>query len=116
MSTLKQIQLPDGQVIFARIATPEPSGGDDEAAHDVGFTSKVYKLAGDQLTNLAGAVVKNVRDSVCQYEADEVTVDFGIEISATSGTAISALAEIGGTASIVVHLTWRGDKAPEPGE
>jgi len=115
MSTIKQIELPDGQVIFARISGPDPSA-DDEAAHDVGFTGKVYKLAGDQLTNLAGAVVKNVRDAVRQYEADEVTVDFGIELSATSGTAISALAEICGTASVVVHLTWRCDKGPEPAE
>jgi Trypsin-co-occurring domain 1 len=114
MSTITQIQLPDGQVIYARISGQVPSAGDDDIAHDVGFTEKIPKLASEQLTKLAEGVVSNVRQAVSQFDADEVSIDFGIEFTGKTGRVIGVLAEVGGTASVVLHLTWRGDKGPPP--
>ena len=42
-------------------------------------------------------------------------MDFGIEFTGKTGRVIGVLAEVGGTAGIVVHLTWRGGKGPAPG-
>ena len=110
MSTITQIRLPDGQVIHARVSGQVPSADGDDAAHDVGFGDKIPELAGEQLTKLTEGVVNNVRDAVSQYEADEISIDFGIELTAKTGRVIGVLAEVGGTASIVVHLTWRGQQ------
>jgi Trypsin-co-occurring domain 1 len=114
MSTITQIQLPDGQVIYARVSGQVPSANSDDIAHDVGFTDKIPKLASDQLTKLAEGVVTNVRDAVSQFEADEVSIDFGIEFTGKTGRVIGVLAEVGGTANVVLHLTWRGGTGPAP--
>jgi hypothetical protein len=112
MSTITPVQLPDGQVIYARVSGQVPSVGGDDIAHDVGFTDKIPKLASEQLTKLAEGVVNNVREALNQFDADEVSMDFGIEFTGKTGRVIGVLAEVGGTSSIVVHLTWRGDKGP----
>ncbi len=116
MSAITQIQLPDGQVIYARVSAQVPFADGDDTPGDVGFGDKIPKLASEQLIKLTEGVVNNVRRAVSQYEADEVSIDFGIELSAKSGRVIGVLAEVGGTASVVVHLTWRGGQDPAPEE
>ena len=44
MSTITQIQLPDGQIIYARVSGQVPSADGDDIAHDVGFTDKIPSL------------------------------------------------------------------------
>jgi hypothetical protein len=107
VTEIAQIQLPDGQVIWARL------GGRDgqDAPRDVGFGERAKVFAVEEFSGLAGAVIDNVRGALRHYQADEVSVDFGIELSLRSGKVISALAEIGATSSIVVHLSWTGTSA-----
>jgi len=114
MSTITQIQLPDGEIIYARVSGQMPSATADDIAHDVGFSDKIPKLASEQLTKLAEGVVNNVREAVSQFEADEVSIDFGIELTGKTGRVIGVLAEVGSTASVILHLTWRGGKGPAP--
>ena len=116
MSTITQIQLPDGQIIYARVSGQVPSADGGDTAHDVGFTDKIPKLASEQLTKLTEGVVTNVREAVSQFDADEVSIDFGVEFTGKTGRVIGVLAQVGGTASIVLHLTWRGGKASAPRE
>jgi hypothetical protein len=101
MSEITRVELADGEVIWARVSG-QPQ------ARDVGFDQVTEKLTA-QIAKLAGAVVKTVREAVGDEQADEISVDFGVELSAKSGRVIGVLAEVGGTASIVVHLTWRGE-------
>jgi Trypsin-co-occurring domain 1 len=112
MSTITQIQLPDGQIIYARVSGQVPSAGGDDTAHDVGFGDKIPVLAREQLTKLAEGVVSNMLEAVRQYDADEVSIDFGVEFTAKTGRVIGVLAEVGGNASVVVHLTWRDQQHP----
>jgi hypothetical protein len=108
VAAITQIRLPDGQVIWARL------GGED-GPRDVSFGERVRVLAAAEFSRLAGAVIDNVRDALDQYGADEISVDFGIELSVQSGKVIGALAQVGGTSSIVVHLTWKGQPdSPAP--
>jgi hypothetical protein len=100
MSEIMRVELSDGEVIWARV-------GGQPQARDVGFDERIAKMAADEFSKLAGSVVETVRSAISDQEADEVSVDFGIELSAKSGKVIGVLAEVGGTSSIVVHLTWR---------
>jgi hypothetical protein len=117
MSTITPIQLPDGQVIYARVSGQVPAAAsDDDSAHDVGFADQIPKLATRQLTALAEGVVTNIREAVSQFDADEVSMDFGVEFSGKTGRVIAVLAEVGGTASVVLHLTWRSRTEPTAGK
>jgi hypothetical protein len=102
MSEITEIELSDGQTIYARV-TPAAAGD----AHDVGFGDAIPKLAADQVVKLIDHAVGTVRAAVEHYDADEVSIDLGIELAAKSGRVVGVLAEVGGTASVVVHLTWR---------
>jgi len=115
MSTITEIELPDGQVVYARV-TAAPDGGPpatDDDAHDVGFGDVIPKLATGQLVKLIDHAVGTVRQAVQHYGADEVTIDLGVELAAQSGRVIGVLAEVSGTASVVVHLTWRPPEEPQ---
>ena len=107
MSTT-QIQLPDGQLIYARVSGQVPSAG----RHDIAFAEAIPKLASEQLTKLAEGegVATKIREAVSHFDADEVSIDFGIEFTGKTGRVIGVLAEVGGTASIVLHLIWQGGK------
>ncbi len=74
---------------------------------DVGFADRTKALVTQELTRTVRAVVDNLRGALDEYDADEVSIDFGIELSAKSGQVLSVLAETGATASVTVHLTWK---------
>jgi Trypsin-co-occurring domain 1 len=100
MSEIRQLRLPGGEVIWARI-------GGQAGPRDVGFDDRIAELAAGEVAKLASSVITTVRDAVKEHDAAEISVDFGIELSAKSGKVLGVLAEVGGTSSIVVHLTWR---------
>jgi hypothetical protein len=102
---IAEVALPDGQVILARVtAGPE--------ARDIAFR-KGGQLLLEGLSRTVHAVVDNLHEAVHRHRPDEVSVEFGIELSARSGKVVSVLAEAGATSSITVQLTWR---RPEPVE
>jgi hypothetical protein len=104
MAEIVLVRLPDGQEIWARVS------GDD-GPEDIGFGDRARALAAQNVNQLIGAVAGNLRDALDQYQADEVSADFGIELSLQTGRVIGVLAETGAKASITVHLTWRSPGA-----
>jgi NTP-dependent ternary system trypsin peptidase co-occuring protein len=108
MSDIVQVSLPDGESIWARVSPPA-------GARDVGFATRSAEFAAGEVAKLARAVIGIVRDAVGDQQADEISVDFGIELSAKTGKVIGVLGEVGGTSSIVVHMTWRDDPG-RPGQ
>lgn len=104
MPEITEIELPDGQVVYARVST---APGGSAPAHDVGFGDAIPKLVTGQVVKLIDNAVGAVRQAVEHHDADEVSIDLGIELAAQSGRVIGVLAEVSGTASVVVHLTWR---------
>jgi Trypsin-co-occurring domain 1 len=108
MSEITEIELADGQIVYARVTSaPGVAAGAHGAAHDVGFGEVIPKLATGQVVKLIDSAVGTVREAVRHYDADEVSIDIGVELAAQTGRVIGVLAEVGGTASVVVHLTWR---------
>lgn len=91
---------------------PDPDGDDDlEPVADWGRLTS--RLAG--LTPLVGGVAASVRAATAAAAPHEVSVTFGVEISAGTGKAIALLADANTTAQLSVTLTWRpGAHADHP--
>jgi hypothetical protein len=95
-----QVELPSGEVIWARVAVDGPqnvaSGG-------------LQRLDVEDLSRTVRGVSASLRQAVDDLVPDEVRVEFGLELALKSGKLISMLAEAGAMASIKVTLAWKGD-------
>ncbi|MGW2486887.1 CU044_2847 family protein [Streptomyces sp. NPDC001606] len=101
---LERIRLDDGTVVWARIAATgddAPDGG----YWDTGLGDRIIDMAGG-LAGTVGGVVRSLRAGLDTPAPVEVSVSFGIELTAQSGKIVSAIAEGGGTSSLTVSLTW----------
>ncbi|GDY29877.1 CU044_2847 family protein [Gandjariella thermophila] len=102
MSDVVQVRLPSGDVVWARVAV------EDDGPADVGFAdrSKVYHL--DGLVETVRGVAESIRDGLRHFQPDDVTVQFGIEVSGKTGKVVSVLAQAGAKATLTVTLKWKG--------
>jgi hypothetical protein len=105
-----QVELPTGEVIWARVAV--------DGAQNV-TSGGLLHLDVKELSETVGGVSASLRQAVSNLVPDEVQVEFGLELALKSGKIISMLAEAGTTASVKVTLAWKGDAAmaasPTPG-
>lgn len=116
-----QIVLPSGDPVWVSV-TPDGVRGDatrGSGAQDAGLRDHAHALLeASQLpgfTETVRGVVASVREAVTGCQPDELTVDFGIEITVRTGGAVSVLATAGGAAQIHVSATWkRGTSPPGP--
>ena len=96
-----QVQLPTGEVIWAKVAVDGPqnvaSGG-------------LQRLDVEELGRTVRGLSASLYQAVDSLMPDEVEVEFGLELALKSGKIISMLAEAGATASVKVTLGWKGDK------
>jgi len=110
-----QVTLPSGDPVWVSVgpADGEDSNGQGGGAQDVGFRDKAETvLQAAQLPGFAEAVrgvVTSVRQALDGCRPDDVTVDFGIQITARTGGALAVLAEAGGSAQLRVSVSWRRD-------
>ena len=115
-----QVILPSGDSVWVSVAPDgaQMDGGRGSGAQDVGLRDHAQALlqAGELpgFTETIRGVVVSVRESLAEYRPDELTVDFGIEITLRTGGAISVLAAAGGAAQIHVSATWKSDAASAP--
>ncbi|MEV0019948.1 MULTISPECIES: CU044_2847 family protein [Streptomyces] len=114
---IERVRLDDGTVVWARVnASDDETTGD--GFEDTGVRDRVIDMAGG-LADTVGGVVRSLRAGLDTQESVEVSVGFGIELSAQAGTVVGAIAGGGGNASLTVSLTWtepaRRDGAPPPG-
>ncbi|MGW2019855.1 CU044_2847 family protein [Streptomyces sp. NPDC001927] len=101
---IARIRLDDGTPVWARVSEPEElrRGG---GFTDTGIGDRVLSMT-EGLTDVVRGVVGSLRGGLDPQAPVEVSVSFGIELTAQAGKVISVLAEGGGTASIAVSLTW----------
>jgi hypothetical protein len=90
------LELPDGQVIWARV--------EDVGPRDV-VRPGVRQVLNGFVETVRG-VAANVRDAVVDAQPDEVSVEFGVDLSIAGEGVVAALAGIAGTAAVRVTLTW----------
>ncbi|WP_407561079.1 CU044_2847 family protein [Streptomyces sp. 184] len=87
---------------------------DDQDLEDVADWGRLTaRLAG--LAPLVGGVADSVRAATAAAAPHEVSVTFGVEISAGPGKAIALLADANTTAQLSVTLTWQpGSQSARP--
>ncbi|MEU3351744.1 CU044_2847 family protein [Streptomyces sp. NPDC037389] len=123
---ITQVRLDDGTVVWARVTEAQEldgpknagSGGHggapyedapyaDSSYADSGAARRVADMAGGLADTVRG-VADSVRMGLAAARPDEVSVEFGIELSAKAGQVISLIADGESKASITVTLKWDG--------
>ncbi|MFF4490937.1 CU044_2847 family protein [Streptomyces sp. NPDC001544] len=110
-----RIELPDGTPVWARI-----SGADELAVPpgelsytDTGFAERV-EASVESLHSLVTGVARSLAGPLRAVRPDEVSVEFGIELTAKAGKVVGLLADGEAKAGITVTLTWNGGGPPDP--
>ncbi|WP_406864266.1 CU044_2847 family protein [Streptomyces sp. HUAS MG47] len=104
-SQLVQLEMPDGQVIWATVA--EEDGPSDSGIGDR-FAEKLHGFH-----ESLQVVAENVRDAVAAARPDEVSVEFGLELATGESGVVAALVGGSGKAAFKVTLTWNGSSAEQ---
>jgi hypothetical protein len=111
---IARVRLPDGTPVWARISGAEelavPSG--ELSFTDTGFTDRVEATV-ESLNSLVGGVARSLAEPLRAVRPDEVSVEFGIELTAKAGKVVGLLADGEAKAAITVTLTWHGDGPPD---
>lgn len=102
-SKVIQVELPSGQVIWARVPVDGASNISD---------GTLQRLDMEDVR----ATVRGVSDSLRQAFDDllpaQVQIEFGLELAIKTGKITSLLAEAGAKATVKIALTWNGDAPP----
>ncbi len=85
MSRLLPVELPSGQVIWARVSTEGPT--------DVGASDVIRGLRLDDLREIVEGVTRSVAEAAENVRPDQISVEFGIELALKTGKLTSVLAE-----------------------
>lgn len=132
-SEVTRVTLPDGTPVWARISGAEPApvpgqqprSGSPDGGHagagqggagyvDTGFAQRAAAQM-ESLRELIGGVAASVADGLRDAAPDEVSVSFGIELTAKAGRIVGLLAEGEAKGAITVTLTWQGAPPPPRG-
>lgn len=119
-ANVTRIEMPDGTPVWARISGAEelrrPSGG--LTYSDTGFAEQVQARV-ESLQSVVTSVARSLAGPLRAVRPDEVSVEFGIELTAKSGKIVGLLADGEAKGGIKVTLTWNdggppADLAPPP--
>jgi hypothetical protein len=113
VTRVARIALPDGTPVWARITgTEELSAPPGQLSFsDVGFAERV-EASVDSLHALISGVARSLAEPLRAVRPDEVSVEFGIELTAKTGKVVGLLADGEAKAGITVTLTWNGGPPP----
>ncbi|MEU6554577.1 CU044_2847 family protein [Streptomyces sp. NPDC046915] len=115
VTRVARIELPDGTPVWARISGAEelavPSG--ELSYTDTGFADRV-EASVESLHSLVTGVARSLAGPLRAVRPDEVSVEFGIELTAKAGKVVGLLADGEAKAGITVTLTWHGSGPPDP--
>ncbi|MGW3496440.1 CU044_2847 family protein [Streptomyces sp. NPDC001020] len=106
---IARIEMPDGTPVWARISGAGelgvPSG--ELSYTDTGFTDRVEAQV-ESLHSVVTSVARSLAGPLRAVRPDEVSVEFGIELTAKAGKVVGLLADGEAKAGITVTLTWQG--------
>lgn len=114
MTRVARIEMPDGTPVWARISgageLAVPSG--ELSYTDTGFADRVEAQV-ESLQAVVTSVARSLAEPLRAVRPDEVSVEFGIELTAKAGKVVGLLADGEAKAGIKVTLTWNGGP-PDP--
>ncbi|MFD7092617.1 CU044_2847 family protein [Streptomyces sp. NPDC059896] len=112
-ANVTRIEMPDGTPVWARISGAaelrRPSGGLTYA--DTGFADQVQARV-ESLQSVVTSVARSLAGPLRAVRPDEVSVEFGIELTAKSGKIVGLLADGEAKGGIKVTLTWNDGGPP----
>ncbi|MFJ6430819.1 CU044_2847 family protein [Streptomyces sp. NPDC091416] len=114
---ITRIEMPDGTPVWARISgaeeldRPEPGG---LTFTDTGFGNLTGQVQArvESLHSVVTSVARSLAVPLRAVRPDEVSVEFGIELTAKSGKVVGLLADGEAKGAIKVTLTWNGGGPP----
>ncbi|MFJ6947692.1 CU044_2847 family protein [Streptomyces wuyuanensis] len=113
-----RIVLPDGTPVWARISgageleRPGPGGEPGGLPYsDTGFAEQVQARM-ESLHGVVTGVARSLAGPLRAVRPDEVSVEFGIELTAKAGKVVGLLADGEAKGAIKVTLTWNGGGPP----
>ncbi|WP_406531019.1 CU044_2847 family protein, partial [Streptomyces sp. I8-5] len=113
---ITRIEMPDGTEVWARISGAEELAqpGLGPSFTDIGagnITDRVQARV-ESLQGVVTSVARSLAEPLRSVRPDEVSVEFGIELTAKSGKVVGLLADGEAKGSIKVTLTWNGGGPP----
>ncbi|TWG05648.1 hypothetical protein FHX80_114127 [Streptomyces brevispora] len=118
VARITRIEMPDGTPVWARISGAEeldlPAPGAGPTYTDTGFGDIADQVQA-RVESLQGVVTSVARSLAVPLRAvrpDEVSVEFGIELTAKAGRIVGLLADGEAKGAIKVTLTWNGGGPP----
>ncbi|MFF1837075.1 CU044_2847 family protein [Streptomyces sp. NPDC058231] len=112
-----RIEMPDGTPVWARISGAEelqrqPGGG--LSYTDTGFSDIADQVQArvESLQSVVTSVARSLAEPLRAVRPDEVSVEFGIELTAKAGRVVGLLADGEAKGAIKVTLTWSGGGPP----
>ncbi|WP_406332795.1 CU044_2847 family protein [Streptomyces sp. NBC_00203] len=108
VTRIARIEMPDGTPVWARISgADELEGSGGLSFTDTGFGDRVEAQV-ESLQSVITSVARSLAAPLRAVRPDEVSVEFGIELTAKAGKVVGLLADGEAKAGITVTLTWNG--------
>jgi hypothetical protein len=101
MSGLLRIVLPTGQQLWANVSADGPA--------DVSLPQAIHKLDLEDLRNTIEGVAQSIHAAVESVRPDQLSLEFGVELAMKTGKLTSVLAEVSGSASLKITMSWNTD-------
>lgn len=118
VARITRIEMPDGTPVWARISGAEeldgPAPGSGPTYTDTGFgdIGDQVQARVESLHSVVTSVARSLAVPLRAVRPDEVSVEFGIELTAKSGRIVGLLADGEAKGAIKVTLTWSGGGPP----
>lgn len=118
VARITRIEMPDGTPVWARISGAEeldgPAPGSGPTYTDTGFGDIADQVQArvESLHSVVTSVARSLAVPLRAVRPDEVSVEFGIELTAKSGRIVGLLADGEAKGAIKVTLTWSGGGPP----
>ncbi|GGV78990.1 hypothetical protein GCM10015535_14700 [Streptomyces gelaticus] len=113
---ITRIEMPDGTEVWARISGAEelaqPGSGPSFTDIGAGNIADRVQARVESLQGVVTSVARSLAEPLRAVRPDEVSVEFGIELTAKSGKVVGLLADGEAKGSIKVTLTWNGGGPP----
>ncbi|MFH8519406.1 CU044_2847 family protein [Streptomyces gelaticus] len=113
---ITRIEMPDGTEVWARISGAEelaqPGSGPSFTDIGAGNIADRVQARVESLQGVVTSVARSLAEPLRAVRPDEVSVEFGIELTAKSGKVVGLLADGETKGSIKVTLTWNGGGPP----
>lgn len=114
---ITRIEMPDGTPVWARISGAEELAagtGQGPSFTDIGYGNLADQVQArvDSLQGVVTSVARSLAEPLRAVRPDEVSVEFGIELTARAGRVVGLLADGEAKGAIKVTLTWNGGGPP----